>query len=111
MLKMAKLDEFKKLDWFSERPKKIQQMICRFPFSARVLLKDTKQTAFILSWSDDGTYIVVINQSMDSNFSNNPIYDANTVYRVFGIQEDNMELLLVNDSDKVPNFVMHYLPE
>jgi len=111
MLKMSKLDEMKKLDWYKERPKKIQQMICRFPFSSKVLLKDTKQTAFILSWFDDGTYKVVVNQSIDNNFSHNPICSEKSVYCIFGIEEDSIELLHVNDSDEVPYFVMHYLPE
>ena len=111
MLKMSKLDEIKKLDWYRERPEKIQQMICKYPFSAKVSLKDTKQTAFILSWFNDGTYKVVINQSIDGNFSRNPVHEKTSVYCVFGVEEDNMELLHVNDSNEVPDFIMHYLPE
>ena len=79
------LDEIKRSDWYKERPKVIQEMICKIPPSA-VILKKTKQIGEVHSYNEDGTISVVIHPE-DNPFVKCPCDEP---YEVFGIPVDDL---------------------
>lgn len=89
---MPTLAEFKKLPWYQERPQEIKDLISQFPYAATVRIKSTLQLAYVLSWFDDGTMRVVINEEDNIHIVN----ALPGTYTVFGYKPDDLEFLHEN---------------
>jgi len=89
---MPSLQQFKESDWFKDRPKVIQDLICRFPYAASVKIKSTSQNAYVYSWFEDGTIRVVINAEDNRHVVN----AAPDVYTVFGLKPEDLEFICEN---------------
>lgn len=89
---MPTLKEIKTTEWYKTRPTAIKKLICKFPPFSTVIIKSTRQKAYMYSYFNNGTLKLAIDPQENKDVGN----ALNEPYMVFGYKPEDIKFICEN---------------